>query len=152
MASVHDIGKRQVVVNVAWLRKRALVAGLHSSIHDPCGNITVPKRYLGYTSSPFFPSVCWPETGRFHRSLLHLSLSVSEGLTDFIILTITRIFKSIGVLSAIRILVLEMMWSRRVHNRTESGGEKRLFNKYCMPRQMSRQDSFCVPKKKKKKK
>ena len=27
------------------------------------------------------------------------------------------------------------------------GAKKRLFKKYCMPRQMSRQDSFCVPKK-----
>lgn len=54
-ASVHDIGKPQVVVNVAWLRKRALVAGLHSSIHDPCGNITVSERYLRYTPSLFFP-------------------------------------------------------------------------------------------------
>lgn len=83
-ASVHDIGKRQVVVNAAWLRKRALVAGLHSSIHDPCGNITVPERYLGYTSSLFFPKwVTWPEPGRFHRSLLHLSLPVSEGSSSY---------------------------------------------------------------------
>jgi hypothetical protein len=30
----------------------------------------------------FFPCMSWPETGRFHRSLLHLSLAVSEGFSN----------------------------------------------------------------------